>query len=702
MQEIAALKQKSNREINIETIKQLIRQENTESTLDLDKTIQYVLDSYFLQTSNKNKIIDFIHPSFKDYLLAEYIMEKIRHNQIEELNFQIPNNDCVDFICGWAKLFSSDQQTVEYVNKRFRYFSIRKIHGVDETVQDIIPLLRLRCYDEINENTLLSPQDDKENILVSRFRLSNKETGFIWLHRWISLLIFNILPDSRLPIQTVTDLIKTSSHMYPPYYKRLQNLDFQNIDLSGADLSGSNFNNANLKGVNLSNSDLTDAIFTDADLSSSNLSNAKIIRTSFEGSDLSNADFSGSVVSHVIFIDSIISQTNFSGAKFKITSNLSAISEKQKISRPESVADFSTSFVLHATLDNLFLEHVSFDGALLMNSDLSSSKLKNATFNDSILTNVDFYESELNKVQFHNSSIEDTTFNPSILDQTEFHHSSLSNESFASIVQDKASVVDCKQFEDIDKTMTELIKDVKAVDCVRYASLVDSSKQVRLGGHNDKFDQLLSHKDKKILIHVIYVNKLFRKKSETHMGAIHYVITRFEKLRLITFTHNDFVVVVTTEINVDYNIILEKIHKKLNIPFTKTTLNRDIVYPDIRNKEQLVSVLENTNGIKFAAIFKKDKEETEILINSTNLDFQNVIEDVKSNRIQMWRRWRSRSKFTKKIGSPKWVVMKYDNCYSISFLLDSNNILKLILEESRDIENILKSLNQFRDHYSSS
>ena len=57
--------------------------------------------------------IEFIHTSFKDYLLAEYYIESILENKIYKLNIGTPSEESILFVSGLVDLLNSKDSHIE-------------------------------------------------------------------------------------------------------------------------------------------------------------------------------------------------------------------------------------------------------------------------------------------------------------------------------------------------------------------------------------------------------------------------------------------------------------------------------------------------------------------------------------------------------------------------------------------------------------
>jgi len=58
-------------------------------------------------------LIDFVHSSFKEYLLAEYYIESLLEKKTYRLNARIPSKDTIDFLNGIIALLQEENPDIQ-------------------------------------------------------------------------------------------------------------------------------------------------------------------------------------------------------------------------------------------------------------------------------------------------------------------------------------------------------------------------------------------------------------------------------------------------------------------------------------------------------------------------------------------------------------------------------------------------------------
>jgi hypothetical protein len=151
LRRIAVLKQIYGNELTEDTVKKVLHirmlsnknKDSDDGGLTDTFDIEPIISSYFyLANKTKGKIIDFMHSSFKEYLLAEYYIESLLNDKIQ--NIGIPSEVTIQFLEGLVKILNSEDRDV----KRF-------VQG-----------------DKINEVNLLNSMDYNEGLEKARLKLS--------------------------------------------------------------------------------------------------------------------------------------------------------------------------------------------------------------------------------------------------------------------------------------------------------------------------------------------------------------------------------------------------------------------------------------------------------------------------------------------------------------------------------------------------
>jgi hypothetical protein len=308
--------------------------------------INPILTSYFYlkdTTSPFDKSIDFMHKSFREYLLAEYYIESIFYDKKYYLNVGIPSSETMSYLEGLLELIVSQNEKVEeQVNDLLKSLLSPKtpeiwlLHkfSVKSSIISSLSKRAQRYYEDEQivlppDRTAVSYQDRAWNLID----LTNSRYPQIFVHRWLGLYVLNKLsPEVTLDKKTLADFIVKTSHIIPSSLKRLAKADLSgeneflegeqsveipgtsDINLSGANLSGANLSGANLSGANLSGANLDYADLSNANLTFSNLSKTSL-RSNLSMSDLSGANLEGAELFGANLAGANLSNANLSGTK---------------------------------------------------------------------------------------------------------------------------------------------------------------------------------------------------------------------------------------------------------------------------------------------------------------------------------------------------------------------------------------------------
>ena len=239
-----------------------------------------------------------MHKSFREYLLAEYYIESILYDKKHYLNVGIPSAETISYLEGLLELVVSEVEKIqEQVNGLLKSLlppNMQQVWLLDKfpIKPSIISTLSKRAqgFYEGEQIVLFSDigksyQDKAWNVIdlpISKYRQ-------IVVHRWVSLYILNKLsPEVRLDKKTLVDFILKTSHIAPPFSKRLAK-----VDLSGDPIGGDTRAFAGTSDIKLSGADLSGANLDFADLSHANLTFANLYATSLFHANLFEADLSG-------------------------------------------------------------------------------------------------------------------------------------------------------------------------------------------------------------------------------------------------------------------------------------------------------------------------------------------------------------------------------------------------------------------------
>ncbi|MEM1558390.1 MAG: pentapeptide repeat-containing protein, partial [Thermoproteota archaeon] len=307
---------------------------NKEEKKDLGKFLEPLLTSYFYLSSSyeeTSRRIDFIHESFKEYLLAEYYYESIRDGKAYRLNVGEPSPEAMYFLKGLIDIAKSDdmKQVLRKIDDQL-FIS-------DNDVQELITKAK-----EIVENESIifrksrKKSNKEEREIWKRIEVSTTDFVHLWLHRWISLNILSwIRSKETINKESIEHLIGLTSYFTSSHLKNLTEADLSGARLIRADLSGANLfrarliganlsearliganlSEARLIGANLSGANLSEARLIRADLSEADLSEARLIRADLSGANLFGARLIGANLSEARLIRADLSGANLFGAR---------------------------------------------------------------------------------------------------------------------------------------------------------------------------------------------------------------------------------------------------------------------------------------------------------------------------------------------------------------------------------------------------
>ena len=388
-------KQIYKKDLTFNELKNNIQSFMTENTrLDFSE----ITKSYFIYIKNRGDIqlVDFIHKSFIEFLVAEYYIEVLvkddegnENKKIHRLNIGIPSKITVEFLDGLIDLLNSDDNDIDEFISKGDTSLLASFNYPDNYPDNIIharkALIDNSSYSIKNEfiivykkdTTIIDEKDKTDNIWIIIRNSSDSGLENLWIYRWISLFIFSksiskganeelgakIYRDKDFKDKLI-NLITSSGDLIPCYLKNLRNAnlcraDLHQANLFRADLSGADLSYANLFRADLSGADLSYANLFRADLSDANISDANLFRA-----DLSQTSFSRANLSDAYFFYANLYDAKFSYANL----NYAILSE----------ADLTQTNFSYATLSDANLSYASFSNTDLSYVNLSDSNLSHA------------------------------------------------------------------------------------------------------------------------------------------------------------------------------------------------------------------------------------------------------------------------------------------------------------------------------------
>jgi uncharacterized protein YjbI with pentapeptide repeats len=399
---------------------------------------QFLALSYF---GMRKDHFDFTHQSFKEYLIAEYIVSTL----LQATAVGTPSTYKVRFCIG--EISEATAYFVEMLLKGL-------VRALQETTieQTLVPFVKsiaeasLPLKKEIlsagnprvSRDLLVSAISAATELLVDQKPIlvssttdgGDQRTSFfglpvivlpkshvnynIYSERWLMLLIGTVLCKpltnrefyERIlakDISTIADLVQASRSI-PSWAKatlhgiRLANVNLIQVDLDGADLSSSDLRNvafnqvkargANLRGINLDGADLAGTDFSGADM---------------EGATLIGTNLSRAILEQVNFTKAVLQGANLSAAKLGFSNFEGGDLTDANLTGAELVgANFEYSNLTRSIFYKAYLLRARFlfstlNGADFSYSDLSHAYMIACNYWDANLENATTYKTRFSK-----------------------------------------------------------------------------------------------------------------------------------------------------------------------------------------------------------------------------------------------------------------------------------------------------------------
>lgn len=316
LRRIAALKQIYKENLSYEMVESEI--DAIQPRISFQDLNKIITSYYYFRTGPSGRGIEFIHETFKEYLLAEYYIEKlIEGDRAYRLNTRVPSFDTIQFLEGLLGLMagSKTEDSIAKLISKDRA-SLLVSFGYSKDIDNALEDLKRSALKWVeNENIVFVgkgsdvTRSHNEEIWTDVV-VTTDDFEDLWLQRWISLFVLNTLdPNVKPSKEKLAGLIRNSINNIPFYLRKLNGVDLSDTDLTNANFGGANLSNVNFQRTNLLNSRMVGADLSGANLSRSNVSfadlsgalvkDAILTKANLEGSvlfqaNLSNADLSGS------------------------------------------------------------------------------------------------------------------------------------------------------------------------------------------------------------------------------------------------------------------------------------------------------------------------------------------------------------------------------------------------------------------------
>ena len=399
---------------------------NTNLISPIISKLEPILTAYFRLSSSEGKnIIEFLHESYKEYLMAENYIEGLLSNDWKKLNYLnagLPSEATIQFLQGLLNMFKSkDENLINHIlNKKdsehgdfniydnkinlLYSFGLKDIKSIDLARQKIIENA-IACinYEGIilfnpikwehknnnNDSGNVNRQRNNNFWINSDVDIYSNDYNNLWISRWISLFVLNTLETSnsnKIDKLKLERLVRSADTLNGNYLKNLQNCDLSKFDLHNANLTSANLSNANLTSANLSNANLSYTNLSDSNLSSANLSNANLTSANLSNANLSNANLDSANLS-----DAKIAFVNLSSA-YLPSANLSS-------------ANLSSANLSSARLLGSNLAHANLSYTRLKSANLYNANLSGAILSDTVLAYANLASTNLNNANLSSANL---------------------------------------------------------------------------------------------------------------------------------------------------------------------------------------------------------------------------------------------------------------------------------------------------------
>ena len=492
LRKIAAMKSiyrsKLSEEVLIEELKG--DNSNSDNASDVVERLEPILSSYFHSTKEplQGSLVEFLHRSFYEYLLAEYYIECMLERKSFRLNVGIPSEATMMFLDGLLDiLMINNLRHTKYRSdflRVFQYFDGFALQTFDiDNLERAKKLIVQNAVDVINNYNLFIMKPCQSDEKWLSIKIQDNNFANIVVHQWLALFILNKFQMfEKMDKEKLEYIVKTTSKNIPYYMKiftdnkNMNKCDFSSVDFSNAnlsysdlsesileyaklegvnfknsilnntnlshgkfsstpknlasDLSDSSLRNANMSYIDLSNASLQNADLTGVDLSHANLSNVNFTDTTLKNANLSNTSLNRAVIKNTVFDDeSSLRCCDFTNAKIMTKQNFSGAD--LSYSKFENVR-LSINILKQLPLDRVDLRGIICKGNL-SSFDFCKADLSRANFSKAVLKNTVFSGSNLSSVNFSHAAIDGVKFDNAKFDTTVFSRAVIENVDFSSL-----------------------------------------------------------------------------------------------------------------------------------------------------------------------------------------------------------------------------------------------------------------------------
>jgi len=365
--------------------------EDNPNSEQVKKLVEKILTTYFhhpTQKSTKIFLVDFLHKSFQEYLVAEFYLEAILSGKKEWLNIGGVTKETIEFLKDLVLFVKEDTDESRNFLKTFEYEK-NEINESDSEKKSALDILidNTKQFVELDDSLFFIENEPPQKYVWTKSSRAINSYKFMWIYRWISLAVHGFCGSCEdLESKKLEQLLQFSLNSIENYLKIFNGANLSNTTLSGAylyhatlsgaNLTGTHLSLATLSGAYLSGANLTGTYLFDANLSDAHLSGANLSDAHLSGANLSDANLSGANLSNAHLSDAHFIRANLSDA------NLSDahLSGANLSDAHLSGANLSDANLSDANLSNAHLSNANLIRAHLSGANLSGANLSGANF----------------------------------------------------------------------------------------------------------------------------------------------------------------------------------------------------------------------------------------------------------------------------------------------------------------------------------
>jgi uncharacterized protein YjbI with pentapeptide repeats len=401
-----------------------------------DEELEPILTSYFRKnTRDDARYYDFIHESFKEYLVAEHYVESILNGTIVHLNVSKPSKETMQFLDGFLELLQLNNPTIisSFLSSYESFFRTFAAVPKSEPLTEI-----LKNFRENIKNNSKSFFEDK-SIIVSKKNLirnssdanyfvlgiHSEDYKIMWIHRWISLYVLAKI-GYEIDMSKVSELLEIAGNYVDPHVKTIPNSNLSDnnlnrIDITGSSLRGQTIINGNISNSKLMECQIENAYFENVNSSFTNFSDSAFNGTTINKCTMTNSKFYGTNFNDTTLTDSDFSHSKFSHRNDQNVNSVEITKRSTFIKTKITKCDMSECQMNDCILNNSIIRESTFVDVDITTSSLLDGTIRDCNFRGlnargSDIRNTKFIKVNLTGVNFSNADLRGVDLTQSLTD----------------------------------------------------------------------------------------------------------------------------------------------------------------------------------------------------------------------------------------------------------------------------------------------